>query len=117
MMVFAPGALLVIKGGRPITEAHRAASKLVKGLAQEFGASPAEVNKSGFTASFGDWSYAEEAQRLKDVIKSAALGTKGAQQARTQSIPGAGQIVEQSPVRMLGKELSDLLIVLADKRC
>jgi hypothetical protein len=60
MMAFAAGALVRIKGGRPITEAHRVTSKLVEALAEEFRASPAEVNPSGFAATFGYGSYAEE---------------------------------------------------------
>ncbi len=60
MMAFAAGALLLIKGCSPITEAHRVTSKLVEALAEEFGASPTEVNPSGFAAAFGYWSYAEE---------------------------------------------------------
>ena len=94
MMIFTASALLVVKGGRLITEADRAASKLVKGLAQEFGASPAEVNKSGLTASFGDWSQTKEAQRLQYVIEPVAVGAKGAQEPGSQSVSGSRQIVE-----------------------
>ena len=53
MMAFTSGTLLLIEGGGPITETHRVASKFVEGLAEEFGAGPAEVNPRAFAASFG----------------------------------------------------------------
>ena len=64
-MAFAAGPLFLIKQTGPITEADRLGSKLVEGLAQEFGTSPTKVDPSRFAALFSHCSHPEERHSFK----------------------------------------------------
>jgi len=78
-MAFAVVSLLLIVESGPIAEANRLASKLVEGLAEEFRASPAKVNPSGFAALFSDWSHPEESHCVERALKTFPIGAEGGQ--------------------------------------
>jgi hypothetical protein len=78
-MAFAAGPLLLIKDSGPITEADGLGSKLVEGLAQEFGTSPTKVDPLGFAALFAHWSHPEESHGCQGAGKTLSIGAEGCQ--------------------------------------
>ena len=80
-MSFAAGTLSFITGGGPGAIADGAIGELVKRLALELWASPAEVDAGALAAGDAHGANAAQVQQVAGVLESVAVGAEGRQQA------------------------------------
>jgi len=99
-----------------MTEGNGSGGKLVQALAQEFRAGAPAAVKGRFAAGFGDRGNAAVAAELCCVGETRAVGAESGGQARSHGLPRAGNRPEDGGVRVLIKEIGDILVVLREER-
>src|SRR6185295_1345102 len=98
-------ALMVVKGSGPFTLLNRMGGVLMKGLTQELGTGPPEVNPLGGTAAHRNRRNPRVGLKLSDAAPAIPPRTKGRQQPRSQGRSSAGEGGENLRIRMSRKNL------------
>lgn len=98
----------------PNREFRGTASELVKGLTQELGACPADLQHLRLAAAAGDGRDAAHLLDVMSALKLLAVGAEGGGQPRSKGGTRTWKRGENIAVWVFGKQGGDLLVALGD---